>query len=86
MGYNDLTVKIGHYAAVMGYEVVPAPGNFFYSHSYELAYAEDILVTGVQADYKLNDNWSVNGGFNRGWFMFEDDNDKPRLPWRAEMA
>ncbi|MGO8690151.1 MAG: outer membrane beta-barrel protein [Thermoguttaceae bacterium] len=73
VGYNDLTVKIGHYAAVMGYEVVPAPGNFFYSHSYELAYAEAVLVTGVQAEYKLSNNWSVNGGFNRGWGVFSDD-------------
>jgi hypothetical protein len=74
--YNDLTVKMGHYAAAMGYEVVAAPGNFFYSHSYEIAYAEVILVTGVQADYKLSDNWNVNGGFNRGWQMFEDNNEK----------
>ncbi len=73
VGYNDLTVKIGHYAALMGYEVVPAPGNFFYSHSYELAYAEAVLVTGVQAEYKLSNNWSVNGGFNRGWGVFSDD-------------
>ena len=74
--YDNLTVKMGHYAADMGYEVVSAPGNFFYSHSYELAYAEVILVTGVQANYKLTENWSVNGGFNRGWEMFEDDNEK----------
>ncbi len=73
VGWNDLTVKIGHYAALMGYEVVPAPGNFFYSHSYEIAYAEAVLVTGVQADYKLSENWSVNGGFNRGWAVFSDD-------------
>ncbi len=76
VGYNDLTVKMGHYAACMGYEVVAAPGNFFYSHSYCLGYSEPILVTGLQADYKLTDNWSINGGFNRGFNMFDDDNDK----------
>jgi hypothetical protein len=30
------------------------------------------LVTGLQAEYKLNDNWKAVGGFNRGWTEFED--------------
>jgi len=74
--YNDLTVKMGHYGARFGYEVIPAPGNFFYSHSYAMCYAQPILVTGAEADYKLSDNWLLVGGFNRGWMMFEDNNDK----------
>ena len=56
VGYNDLTVKIGHYAPSIGYEVVAAPGNFFYSHSYALGYSEPVLVTGFQGDYKLNES------------------------------
>jgi len=74
VGYNDLTVRLGHYAACIGYEIVPAPGNFFYSHSYALAYSEPILVTGVQADYKLNDAWDIIGGFHDGFNGFEDPN------------
>lgn len=73
-GVNDLTVKLGHYATGFGYENVPAVANFFYSHSYAMAYTEPLLVTGVQADYKLNDQWTLSGGFNRGWMMFEDVN------------
>jgi hypothetical protein len=73
-GYNNLTVKMGHYAECMGYEVVAAPGNFFYSHSYALMYSEPVLVTGVEADYKLSDNWNLIGGFNRGWQQNFDDN------------
>lgn len=73
---NDLTVKMGHYATFTALEVVPAPLNFFYSHSYIMSGAFDpLLVTGVQADYKLNDNWTAVGGFNRGWEMFEDPSD-----------
>ena len=30
-------------------------------------YFDPLLVTGLQADYKLNDNWTAVGGFNRGW-------------------
>jgi len=76
LAYNDLSVKMGHYATRFGYEMIPAPANFFYSHSYAMSYAEPILVTGVEADYKLSDNWLVIGGFNRGWMMFEDFNDQ----------
>jgi hypothetical protein len=88
IGWNDLTVKIGHYAACLGYELVPAPANFFYSHSYALGYSEPILETGVQADYKLSDNWSINAGLDTGWGMFEDNNDKPGflggLKWHSD--
>ena len=56
--------------------MVPAPLNFFYSHSYLMAgYYDPLLVTGLQADYKLNDNWTAIGGFNRGWQLFENPND-----------
>ncbi len=73
LAFNDLTVKLGHFATMTSYEVVPAPANFFYSHSYLMAgYFDPLLVTGLQAEYKLGDNWTLIGGFNRGWMMFED--------------
>ena len=74
VGIDDLTIRLGHYAACMGYELVCAPANFFYSHSYALAYSEPILVTGGRAEYKLSDNWTVNAGLNDGWGNFEDPN------------
>ena len=30
VGYNDLTVKMGHYAAMMGYEVVGGRATFLF--------------------------------------------------------
>jgi hypothetical protein len=76
VAWNDLTVKLGHFATLTSYEVVPAPLNFFYSHSYLMAgYFDPLLVTGFQADYKLTDNWNLVGGFNRGWNQFEDRDD-----------
>jgi len=34
--------------------------NFFYSDSYLMGgYFDPLLVTGLQADYKLNDNWTL---------------------------
>jgi hypothetical protein len=73
---NDLTVKMGHFATFTSYEVVPAPMNFFYSHSYMMGgYFDPVLVTGLQAEYNLGYGWKAIGGFNRGWQMFEDPTD-----------
>jgi hypothetical protein len=73
---DDLTVKMGHFATFTSYEAVPAPLNFFYSHSYLMGgYFDPLLVTGLQADYKLCEHWTAVGGFNRGWLRFEDPTD-----------
>jgi hypothetical protein len=72
VAYNNLSVKLGHMAAILDYEVIPGPLNPFYSHSYSYGYTVPQLVTGVLADYKLSDQFSVQAGFHRGWFMFED--------------
>jgi hypothetical protein len=75
LGYNNLSVKLGHFAAILDYEAVPAVLNPFYSHSYSYAYTVPQLVTGLLADYKLSSRLSVQAGFHRGWQMFEDPND-----------
>ena len=76
VAYNNLTVKMGHFASLTSLEVVPAPLNFFYSHAYMMSgYYDPVLVTGLQAEYKLNDNWTAIGGFNQGWQLFENPND-----------
>jgi hypothetical protein len=75
VAYNDLSVKLGHFGAILDYEMVPAPPNPFYSHSYSYGYTVPQLVTGVLADWKMTDQWSVQAGVHRGWMMFEDYND-----------
>lgn len=74
LAYNNLSVKLGHFAGILDYEMVPGPFNPFYSHSYSYGYTVPQLVTGALADYKLNDNWSVQAGTHRGWMQFEDFN------------
>jgi putative OmpL-like beta-barrel porin-2 len=64
---NDLKVKMGHFYTIMGYEVVPATGNFFTSHAYTMFYAEPFTHTGVLAEYALCDNVTVWGGWVQGW-------------------
>ncbi|MCH5377962.1 MAG: porin, partial [Planctomycetes bacterium] len=76
IGYNDLSVKLGHFAAILDYEMIPAPPNPFYSHSYSYGYTVPQLVTGAMVDWKVTDRINLYGAFHRGWMMFEDfDND-----------
>lgn len=75
VAWNDLKLKLGHMAGILGYEVVPAVGNFFYSHSYAMSYTEPQLITGLLGEWKLSDQWLLLAGFHRGWYMFEDLND-----------
>jgi hypothetical protein len=74
VAYGNLAVKLGHFAAILDYEVIPAPLNPFYSHSYSYGYTVPQLVTGVLADYMVTDQFSLQAGFHRGWFMWEDMN------------
>ncbi len=75
LAYNNLSVKLGHFAGILDYEAVPGPMNPFYSHSYSYGYTVPQLVTGAMADYKLTKQLSFQAGFHRGWLMFEDTND-----------
>ena len=75
VGIGDLSVKFGHFAAILDYELIPAPPNPFYSHSYSYGYTVPQLVTGFLADYKVTEQWSVQAGLHRGWMMFEDTNE-----------
>jgi hypothetical protein len=64
--YDDLKIKYGHFFTTIGYEVVPAIGNFFYSHSYTMQYGEPFTHTGVSASSTQN-NWTFSGGVVGGW-------------------
>jgi hypothetical protein len=73
---NNLTLRMGHFYTILGYESVMAPENFFYSHAYTMQYGEPFTHTGALAIYKLNDCWSFSGGIHRGWDQWEDINNK----------
>jgi hypothetical protein len=68
--YDDLRIKWGHFYTIIGYEVVPDIGNFFYTHSYTMQYGEPFTHTGVLASRNINDNWSWSAGLVAGWNDF----------------
>ena len=67
VAYNDLKVKIGHFYTPIGYEVVQAPQNFFYSHSYSHTFGEPFTHTGFLGDYACTEKVHVYGGWVDGW-------------------
>jgi hypothetical protein len=67
---DSLRIKWGHFYTIIGYEVVPAIGNFFYTHSYTMQYGEPFTHTGMLASNSFGDNWSWSGGIVGGWNDF----------------
>jgi hypothetical protein len=70
-GYGDLSVKLGHFYTILGYEVVTAPDNFFYSHAITMQYAEPFTQTGGLGTWNANDNWTFSAGLVDGWDKFD---------------
>jgi len=64
---GDLSVQAGHFYTRHGYEVVPATGNFFYSHAITFYNSEPFTHTGFMADYQLREDLKVFGGWVLGW-------------------
>ncbi len=73
-GYGDFSVIAGHFFTIIGYEVVPATGNFFYSHAYTFNFSEPFTHTGVLGKYAPSDDVTVWGGYSLGWDSGFDDN------------
>ncbi len=73
-GYGDLSVKAGHFYTIIGYEVVQATGNFFYSHAYTFNFSEPFTHTGLLATYNASDDVTLYGGYVMGWDSGFDDN------------
>ena len=73
---GDLSVKVGHFYTLIGYEVVGATGNFFYSHSHTMYNSEPFTHTGALAQYAAGDGLTLYGGYVLGWDSgFRDNGD-----------
>jgi len=64
---GDWNVKVGHFYTLIGYEVVTAPDNFFYSHAMTMYNSEPFTHTGVIASKAMGENTTVYGGWTAGW-------------------
>lgn len=70
---EGIVMKMGKYVTTLGYEVIDAPGNPLYSHSYLFGFAIPFTHTGVQFDYEVADSLTLYYGLVRGWDVVTTD-------------
>jgi len=76
LAYKKWVFRFGHFYTIHGNEVVAAPDNFFYSHSYGMQYGEPFTHTGGLAKYQWNERISFTAAIVEGWDNWTDSNKK----------
>lgn len=76
IGNDLLSVKLGHFYSIVGYEGVQSVGNFFYSHAYSYQFAGPFTHWGGLATAKLTDQLSIQAGLTNGWNGFDRTSDR----------
>lgn len=71
LAYGDTVLRFGHFYGILGYEQVPAIGNFFYSHAFSMQYSP-FTFTGILGSWKPDDALTVYAGIHTGWNNFTD--------------
>ncbi len=71
-GREDVSLLVGHFYTVLGYEVVPAVGNFFASRTYVFEYATPTSHTGVLGSWRSEHGLTLVAGLMNGWDNFSD--------------
>jgi hypothetical protein len=61
------SVIAGKFFTLVGYEVVTAPDNFFYSHALTMYNSEPFTHTGVLSTYSATDDIELYFGWTAGW-------------------
>ena len=64
---EDVSIVIGHFFTLIGYEVVTAPDNFFYSHAYTMYNSEPFTHTGALATLNFCEKITGYAGWTLGW-------------------
>ncbi len=75
VGRGNLSLKVGHFYTIIGYESLMAPSNFFYSMNYALRYAEPTAHTGGLFTWKTSDELSLYAGGVNGQDRFDGQSD-----------
>ena len=71
---SGITVTLGKFVTLLGYETINPTTNPFYSHSIQFGFGIPFTNTGGMAKYVFNDQWSATLGIVRGWEQSSNDN------------
>lgn len=64
---QSLSLKLGHFYAITGFESFPTPYNYFYSAPYSLAYGLPFTHTGALLAWRPQQRLLLQLGYTRGW-------------------
>lgn len=67
LAYEDFSLIGGHFYTLLGYEVVTAPDNFFFSHAFTMYNSEAFTHTGALLSYSGLDMFEFYAGWTAGW-------------------
>lgn len=70
VGNQALALKLGHFYSPLGYEVLPATGNFFYTHSYSYQFGQPFTHWGGVLHSQVSKTVSAYAGLVNGWDTF----------------
>jgi len=81
---SGLTLKVGKWVTLLGYEVIESPNNLNFSRSFLFEFAIPLTHVGALASYPVTDWLSVSAGPVVGWDVANDNNDK--LSYTGQVA
>lgn len=79
---NGLTFTMGHFATLIGAEVIESAYNYNTSRSYLFGFAIPFTHTGLYATYPFNDVFSASLGVVNGWDTITDNNKAKTILWQ----
>jgi hypothetical protein len=71
LAVRDVTLRFGHFYSILGYEQVPAIGNFFYTHSFSMQFSP-FTFTGFLGSWQPREGVTLYAGIHQGWNNFAD--------------
>jgi len=71
----SLSVKLGHFYSISGFESFPTPYNYFYSVPYSMAYGLPFTHTGALMTYRPTSQLTVQLGYTEGWDVLSSEAD-----------
>jgi hypothetical protein len=71
LAWRGVTLRFGHFYSILGYEQVPAIGNFFYTHAFSMQFSP-FTFTGFLGSWQPNDGITFFAGLHDGWNNFSD--------------
>ena len=74
---SGLTIDVGKFSTLMGYEAIETPENWNYSRSFIFSWAVPYYHTGIRLEYPVTDNFTAALYVVNGWNnVVEDNNSK----------